>query len=333
MKDNNKDNNIVNFGIVGIGHIAQIGYIPAIKKMKDRASLYALCDIEEPKLYKAQEIHDVPVIYSDFEELLADPNVDAVIISTPNHLHYPMSIAALSFGKHAIIEKPIALKIKDAEDIIERAGRSKKIIFPSLNYFYRPDLRALKRILFEEKSIGEIFYIKLLKQRKTLKIAEPDWMGDRNFAGSIFHSYLLPLIEIFYFITGSFPEKLIGKVFKDEDKNLEKEVSLYFIDNKGICFLFEMLWDPDIVRNRIVLEVYGEKGIAKWLPLRVIQRHYGNIIDITPEIHEEESLYRVSFQLMLEDFVSAILDNKKTFVSLDMAFNILKIADFLQNSI
>ncbi|MEO0294730.1 MAG: Gfo/Idh/MocA family oxidoreductase, partial [candidate division WOR-3 bacterium] len=128
------DNKRINIGIIGVGHISQIGYIPSIKRLRDKIKLYALCDLDEAKLYKAKEIHGAEAIYTDFEDLLSDKNVDAVIITTPNHLHYPIALAALTYGKHILCELPVSIRLEEAYELKKKIADTQRIYMPAMNY-------------------------------------------------------------------------------------------------------------------------------------------------------------------------------------------------------
>ena len=69
-------------------------------------------------------------VYADYEEMLADKTVDAILIATPNHLHKPMAIAALRAGKHVLCEKPVMLSSADLLDVIEEAKKANKVFYP-----------------------------------------------------------------------------------------------------------------------------------------------------------------------------------------------------------
>ncbi len=74
---------------------------------------------------------------SDFAAALA-PEVDAVVISTPNHLHRPQAISAIEAGKHVLLQKPVAASLADAEAIAEAASRSTRTVGLYMSYFDQP---------------------------------------------------------------------------------------------------------------------------------------------------------------------------------------------------
>ena len=95
----------VRIGIIGVG---TIGSVHATNYEKvENAEVVALCDILPDRLAEKAKTHNVAKTYADFNDLLADPEIDAVSVCTPNDMHAPIAIAALKAGKHVMLEKPM----------------------------------------------------------------------------------------------------------------------------------------------------------------------------------------------------------------------------------
>ena len=115
----------VGYAVVGLGYIAQIAVLPAFAHAKRNSRLVALVsgDPRKPqalaKRYGVREsnIHG----YEDYAECLANPEVDAVYIALPNHMHRDYAVAAARAGKHILCEKPLAVTSAEAEEMIEAA--------------------------------------------------------------------------------------------------------------------------------------------------------------------------------------------------------------------
>src|SRR5690625_4571818 len=91
--------------------------------------IVACCDIIHENLIVAMtKAEPNAKAYTDYEKLLADRNVDAVVIATPLYLHYPMAVAALSVDKHVYVEKSMAFTIEQALDLVKRV-RDSKLVF------------------------------------------------------------------------------------------------------------------------------------------------------------------------------------------------------------
>lgn len=139
-------------GIVGAGSIADLhaeGY-----KNETRAEIVAVCDRDEDRAIKRSLDWGARAYYTNYAEMLKDPNIDAVEILTPHYLHATQIIDALRAGKHVLVERPIALTLEEANQVIQVARQSGKVLQvfePCL--FYKPLLDA--RSLIDAGEIGK----------------------------------------------------------------------------------------------------------------------------------------------------------------------------------
>ena len=108
-------------GIVGCGGISQV-HMNALMGM-DCVEIVAVCDIREERAQAAAQKTGARRVYTDWHELLRDPEVEVVHLCTPHYLHAPMTVEALSLGKHVLTEKPMATTLEDARAMIAAAER------------------------------------------------------------------------------------------------------------------------------------------------------------------------------------------------------------------
>jgi predicted dehydrogenase len=101
----------VNIGLIGTGGIAQGVHLPAYKKLEaeGKVKIVALCDIDEKKLAEANAKFGPAQTFTDYKDLLALEEIDAIDVCTPNYMHMPPVVAAFEAGKNVICEKPIAI--------------------------------------------------------------------------------------------------------------------------------------------------------------------------------------------------------------------------------
>src|SRR4051812_13809424 len=111
----------VRWGVLGAANIAVEKVIPAMQR-GDLSRVIAIASRSEEKARRAAERHEIARAYGSYQELLDDPDVEAVYNPLPNHLHVPWSIRAVEAGKHVLCEKPIALNAAEATDL-HRAGK------------------------------------------------------------------------------------------------------------------------------------------------------------------------------------------------------------------
>ena len=107
-------------GVLGAGPISQAAHFEACRKAKN-AELYGICDVAEDLLEKMVAIHAPERAYTDYDAMLADPNVEAVIVAIADQFHAPMALKALEAGKHVLVEKPMGVTVEECEELKERA--------------------------------------------------------------------------------------------------------------------------------------------------------------------------------------------------------------------
>jgi predicted dehydrogenase len=110
------DKNRVRWGIISTANIGVAKVIPGMLKSKE-FEVRAIASRSLPTAKKWAKKLGIPVAYGSYEELLADPEIDAVYNPLPNHLHVPLTLAAAKAGKHVLCEKPIALSAAEAEQL------------------------------------------------------------------------------------------------------------------------------------------------------------------------------------------------------------------------
>lgn len=142
----------LNFAIAGGGRISDL-HAPGYLK-SDKAKLYAVCDVSKEVCEKRKKEWELEKTYTDFNELLEDKEIDAVEILTPHHLHYPMVIKAAMAGKHISVQKPMALTLKECDEMISVCRKAGVIFKVFENFvFYPPYVRAKE--IMEKGDIGE----------------------------------------------------------------------------------------------------------------------------------------------------------------------------------
>lgn len=156
---------IKRIGSIGIGGISRGVHLPGLEASPD-LSLTAVCDVNPEALRFAGERYgiDQSHLFSDYRQLIACPDVDAVDISTPNNLHFEIAMAAVAAGKPYCLEKPVTLSADQAAvlaDATQRAGLPSMVCF---SYRYRPAARYARELV-RSGMIGKIYHIDLQYQQ------------------------------------------------------------------------------------------------------------------------------------------------------------------------
>ena len=147
----------LNVGVLGCGPIAQAGHFESCTKASN-ARLYAICDVADDLRARMAATHAPEKSYADYDEMLADPALDAVIIATSDAFHVPASIRALEAGKHVLCEKPVGVGLEEVlelQSVVEQSGKRFQIGHMKR---YDAGLQAAKRFIMEE--MGEVVALK-----------------------------------------------------------------------------------------------------------------------------------------------------------------------------
>ncbi len=123
----------VKIGVVGCGAIGTRRHIPDLTLASESADIAAFCDIKESRAQDAATKYGAGKAYSDFDEFLKHPGLEAVVVATPNYLHASQSIAALKAGKHVLVEKPMATTRDEAKAMMKAADEAKKFLMVGQN--------------------------------------------------------------------------------------------------------------------------------------------------------------------------------------------------------
>src|SRR5579872_2193172 len=172
-------NNKVQIGWIGVGtrgyYVMQRMYAG---NEDNAAAVVAVCDTYSGHLARAKDQvetlgHNTPKTYEDYRDLLKDPDVDSVFISTPEHLHYPMFMAAIKAGKNIYVEKPLAHTIEQGEEMVKAAEKAGKVVQVGTQNRSNSLYKQAKEMV-EQGMIGDIHYVRAFWYRNSLD-NNPAW--------------------------------------------------------------------------------------------------------------------------------------------------------------
>ena len=147
-------NSKVKWGVLGYARIAKLSGIPAILKASN-SEFYAIASRDKEKLRQCQEEFGCEKTYLSYDELLDDPEVEAVYIPLPNSLHKEWTIKAAEKGKHVLCEKPIALNSKEALEMVAACKANNVNFMEGYMYRYTDRIKKVQEIINSDV-IGDI---------------------------------------------------------------------------------------------------------------------------------------------------------------------------------
>jgi predicted dehydrogenase len=176
----------IGVGIIGSGKIVLANHLPGLALCPE-ARVVALCDSNPRTLEEASHATGVSRTYSDYQDLLRDDAVNAVIVATPNFLHAPISIAACEAGKHVLCEKPIAMNLAEARQMLAAAEKAGVRHMTAFTYRFVPAIRYMAHLI-GQGAIGTPYHFRAnrfqdwadrdLGWRQIQKLAATGELGD-----------------------------------------------------------------------------------------------------------------------------------------------------------
>ena len=324
-------------GFIGVGRIADMHY----EGYKDnpRASLDAVCDVDPALAESRASEWGAKKTYDDYRRLLDDPDIDAVEIITPHHLHAEMSIAALEAGKHVSVQKPMALNVTEADAMLAAADRSNRLFRVIENYRFSP-LFAKARELLNGGEIGEPLTIRIKSLTGNMRHGwdvpsnAQDWRSDeaRSGQGSTVFDHGQHIWSIARYLMGDV-ERAFAYVGRERAQAHHELSPGAFLENPAMASWkyrgaerygsWESVYAEDmVIRSRyypiyVSMEATGTRGVL-WVNNFIGQR----LSDRTPlemyrdgEITRFEDVdpgYATSFSLAVRDFIDAALEGRDT---------------------
>ena len=238
----------VRVGVVGLGY-----WGPNLARNFDRlpsAELAYCCDLDEANLAKARELYPSTIVTDRYEDLLADDDLDAIVVATSVPTHYPLGKKALEAGKHTFIEKPIALKAADAQDLLTTADDYGVKLMVGHLLEYHPAVRKLKELV-DDGSLGKVFYV--YANRLNLGKVRTDENALWSFAP---HD-----ISVLNFLIGEEPEEVSARGECYLQDGVEDVVFGYIKYPSGVVGHLHVSWlDPH--KSRKITVVGSEKMVV-----------------------------------------------------------------------
>jgi predicted dehydrogenase len=153
----------IRVAVIGVGqqgerHVARYTEIP-------EAELVAVADLDDARGRAIAEQYGVPDVYTDYQDLLARDDIDAVDVVLHNRLHRPVTIEALDAGKNVYVEKPISWTYRDAKAMVDKAEETGRMLHVQLAQIYIPGTRAAKKLI-DEGYLGDLYYAKSTHYRR-----------------------------------------------------------------------------------------------------------------------------------------------------------------------
>jgi predicted dehydrogenase len=121
-------------------------------------TLKTLCDANQKRLEAMKALYPHVQTATDYQQVISDPNINAVVIALPVHLHYPVAKAALESGKHVLVEKPMTSSVEQSKELVSLAKQKNLILMVGHTFIYSAPVRKIKEIV-KSGELGDLIYM------------------------------------------------------------------------------------------------------------------------------------------------------------------------------
>jgi predicted dehydrogenase len=256
----------IKFAIAGAGYIANI-HAQAIRNQKD-AELVAVVEKFLPKATTFSKKFSLKRRYETIEDMLKDGDVDILVIGTPNFLHAPQAIAALNAGLHVMVEKPMAMNVKEAEKMVEASQNSGSRLLVAHCWRFDNDVLWLKS---KVNKLGKI--IRTKGYGVHVNWGPVGWFTQKALAGGgALVDMGIHALDTARFLLGD-PRPIsvyamIGTYYKPFNVD-DTGVMIVNWDNGTISYIESGWWQPHADGPEAATQFYGTNGYGQLFPTRL----------------------------------------------------------------
>ncbi len=344
---------VLRAGVIGAGAIGQRGHIPGFRAAG--VEVVAICDVNASRAQTVAAQFGIPLVFTDYRELLARPEIDVVSVGLPNALHAEVSIDALNAGKHVLCEKPIAISSAQAEAMIRAAKQNDRLLSVNQHMRFDRSAQTMRQIV----ASGQLGRIYLAESRWIRQQGIPgfgSWFTDKSMAGGgALYDIGVHMLDLVLFVLG-FPAVVAVKGFLSGELGTQK----IGLGDWGSDFSSEGRFDVDDTAFAVLtledgaqvqllvtwaafappedrLAIYGAHGgldrhgvFSDALSLKRYQAQHGKIAasDVAPMPYPDERPWILSVQ----SFVRALRGEGPLLVKPEEALQVVRVLEAIAHS-
>jgi len=317
----------VKWGILSTAKIGRTKVIPAMQN-NDFIEIVAISSQEIQKAKSVADNFKIRKAYGSYEELLLDPEIEAVYNPLPNHLHVPYTIKAMEAGKHVLCEKPISLNVKEAEYLLATTIKYPQLkVMEAFMYRFHPQWLKVKELIDNGK-IGELHTVNSFFSYSNL---DPNNIRNKNEIGG---GGLMDIgcycISFPRYLFASEPERVIGSLDIDPTMKTDRLTSgLMEFKNGSSTFTCSTQLSPFQRTN-----VFGTKGrIEVEIPVNAPSDKETKIFVEADDVVEEIVFEKCDhYTLQVLEFSKAIVENTEVPIPLEDALGNMKVLEAIVRS-
>lgn len=318
-------------GVIGCGRIANLAHFPAFAQMENVRVKYA-CDVILKKAEEAKEKFPfVERITADYKEVLADEEVEAVWVLTPNYAHYTITMDALKAGKHVMCEKPITVNYALSEKMAEEAEKQNKILNIGVCNRYHKSVETLKE-WNEAGKFGKIYHVYCsFRSCRSIPGLGGAFTTKAQSGGGVLIDWGIHFLDLILYVLGGAKLKTVtcdayNEMAKDmkeynytgfgmwaEDtadiehgtNDVDDYISGYIRTDKA-SIDFNGAWAQNLNKNEMFIDFMGDKGGARLMYGKLFEFFDGKTLQTATPQYDIPNMYLCEDKAFIESVQTSV---------------------------
>ena len=326
---------MIKVGFIGAGRITT-AHLNAIKELKDIFVPVAVADpIDENATHIASEFGLLHT-YRNYKDMLGKEKLDLAVVAAPNGLHYNISKDVLENGVNVLVEKPLALSYREAEELVEIANSKKAFLGVVLQKRLLPLYKNLKRAI-DEGRFGRIFLIHLsLRWSRSRDYFANSWRGTREMDGGLIFNQAVHNIDMIDYLFSIEEVFAYGGTFTHNIETEDNVVGV-FKTKGGAIGNFEFTISLNDKNMGEIIEIFGEKGrfiygTGQYESLTTIPS-FLNLSEKDFSLAREPTINGDAHRLVYDEVANVIINGRDSVINGKNALRSILIAEGILNSI
>lgn len=324
----------LNTAIIGCGSISSMHEAAILNS--GRANLVAVCDIDDSKAGKMAQKHNCKT-FSDYKLLLEMEEIDVVHICTPHYLHAQMAIDAMRAGKHVLTEKPMAITVSDAEEMIRVSRQTGRVLGVSFQNRFNKTSRRVKELI-ESKQVGSVLGARafLTWHRDKAYYSSGEWRGRwQTEGGGVLINQTIHTLDLLQWFMGDIDRlkatvdtRILNDVIEVEDT---AEATIKF-KSGAKAFVYATNGYP--VDSPVILELACEKAVIRMEGDVTIRYSNGEVESISDveKAQGEKAYWGCSHKELVQDFYTKLINGQHFEIDAEEGVKALKMVRAIYKS-
>ena len=337
--------------IIGCGRIAQNAHLPALSEMPDVRIKYGCDIIIEKAIEKQKQFPKIEQVIADYKIALADPEVEAVFVLTPNFAHYTVAMDALRAGKHVLCEKPVTVNYELSREMAEEADKQGKILNIGVCNRYNKSIELLREYNDAGK-FGNVYHVYCsFRAHRSIPGLGGAFTNKAESGGGVLIDWGIHYLDLILYILNAPKLKTCTcdaynemakdmKTYKyhgmwaEDTKDVENgtnDVDDFItghIRTSGASISFNGAWAQNIVPSDTYVDFLGDKGGARLSYGGKFEYYDGQTLQTIAPEYDIPNMYYLEDKAFLEDMKVG----KKNRNNIDNVLDSMKLLDCLYQS-